>query len=374
GPRSTFAVSSFAWITAGPATPRLSLNGPWRSHQPIAPSAMSAIPTWNSASVPPTLVPPHAGHAAPAPPVGNQVRRHARHCRRLLVSIEVVRATLVRLLAPSTARPAHSGAGMMTGRSPGRSRASTPSAVGDRFLAEQPASRASCLLRVNAQSPNARGYVGREVATAGPRADRAGIPLSQGAERAPQPGQAGSVGTALDALVPPPARPPPDPAAVLERAGRSRLRDQGRAADVHPGAAAAAADRRLAGGRLGRSGGGSHRLRDESERRGASALRRGASTRRSLRALEDAAAELGRHRAPGARDHEGLRAALRAVRPHRARGGAHRARAGRRHPQLEAARRQHLPSHPAAADPARLRSERARVHPHRDRNGSGAVL
>src|SRR3989442_10772039 len=46
---------------------------------------------------------------------------------------------------------------MMTRRSPGRSRASTPSAVGDRFLAEQPASRASCLLRMNAQSLRTRG-------------------------------------------------------------------------------------------------------------------------------------------------------------------------------------------------------------------------
>src|SRR2546427_6714038 len=125
---------------------------------------------------------------------------------------------------------------MMTRRSPGRSRASTPSAGGDRFLAEQPDSTASRLLRVNAQSPNARGYVGREVATAWPRADRAGIPLSQGAERAPQPGQAGSVGTALDTLVPPPARPPRDPAAVLSQARKNRHRFLRSAGRGHPGA------------------------------------------------------------------------------------------------------------------------------------------
>src|SRR2546425_12306889 len=125
---------------------------------------------------------------------------------------------------------------MMTRRSPGRSRASTPSAVGDRFLAEQPASRASCLLRINAQSPNARGYVGREVPAARPRADRAGVPLSEGAERAPQSGEAGSIGAALDALVPPPARPPLDPAADFQRR-RCGLRAQGGPAHLHPGAA-----------------------------------------------------------------------------------------------------------------------------------------
>src|SRR2546426_6342907 len=157
---------------------------------------------------------------------------------------------------------------MMTRRSPGRSRASTPSAVGDRFLAEQPASRASCLLRVNAQSPNARGYVGREVATAWPRADRAGIPLSQGAERAPQPGQAGSVGTALDTLVPPPARPPRDPAAGLGPARRSRLRSPGSAAAGYPRAPAAPADPRLAGGGLRGARARRHPLPDENARRG----------------------------------------------------------------------------------------------------------
>src|SRR2546422_6776548 len=158
---------------------------------------------------------------------------------------------------------------MMTRRSPGRSRASTPSAVGDRFLAEQPASRASCLLRVNAQSPNARGYVGRDVATAWPRADRAGIPLSQGAERAPQPGQAGSVGTALDTLVPPPARPPRDPAAVFARGRRNPLPFQSNAALLPPSAATAPAPPPPARGGRGGSRPGSPPPRRGKEPRGA---------------------------------------------------------------------------------------------------------
>jgi len=56
------------------------------------------------------------------------------------------------------------------------------------------------------------------------------------------------------------------------------------------------------------------------------------------------------------------------------RGREHRAGARRRHPELEAAGRQHLPSHPAPAHPARLQPQRPRVHPHRDRQGGGAVL
>ena len=231
--------------------------------------------------------------------------------------------------------------------------------------------------RSNVESPNARGYVGREVATDWPRADRARVPLPQGAQRAPQPGQAGPVRAALDALVSQPARPPFHPAPAAQRKGRrrGRLRPQGRQADVHPGPAAAVAHRRLAGGRLG-----GRRLRgradgDEGERRlRAHPVRFGAPPRRSVRALARPAPGLGRHRASSARRDEDLRAALRALRPDRARGREHRAGAGRRNPELEAAGGQHLPSHPAPAHPARLRPQRPRVHPHRDGQGGGALF
>src|SRR6266849_6502742 len=231
--------------------------------------------------------------------------------------------------------------------------------------------------RWKVESPHARGYVGREVATGWPRAARASVPLPQGPQRAPQPRQAGPVGAALGAVVPQPARPPlhPAPRAQRKRRRGGRLRPQGGQADVHPSPATAVADRRMAGGRLGGPGRRRAARGSEGERgHRAHSLRLGAPPRGGLRALARPAPGLGRHRAARARGHEDLRAALRAVRTDRARGREHRAGAGRRNPELEAAGGQHLPSHPAPAHPARLQPQRPRVHPHRDRPGGGAVL
>src|SRR5205807_8680773 len=103
-------------------------------------------------------------------------------------------ATLVRLEAPSTARQAHirtSCARVCHAWIHEWEQRLHALPVADRipsgaacFEGKLFASSTRCAL-----GSNARGHVGREVTTRGPRADRARLSLPQGAQRAPEPGE-----------------------------------------------------------------------------------------------------------------------------------------------------------------------------------------
>src|SRR3954470_1217780 len=64
---SALAIGCELRTAAGAGATPASLSGPYRNVHAIAPARISATPAWNSSNVPPTFVPPQAGHAAPAP-------------------------------------------------------------------------------------------------------------------------------------------------------------------------------------------------------------------------------------------------------------------------------------------------------------------